>query len=456
MKNYLHKAWQGTSAIEKVLGLFSLVFTLSLLTGDPLGLLGLGGCALAVGSPTVNTGSRDRTTSYISANREDTDFETGIALLDPNVNPATLATMEVSKGTVGTIDFHWFEDELVPEIDVLNDATVVTATTDIVVTNITRFAVGDLVRVELTGEVMLVTGVAVTTASTIDVTRDFGQSAESWTALVDSIANGSTLRVIGNAFEQGHTVPTIRSTVEVEYKNYCQDFRTPFGISEVSAAAAHRGVQDWPYQRNKARITHTRKLELSFWWGKPYAGDKGYYSPTTGNTAPGSMGGVDHFIREYTPSDQKLDETELTSDEFQNFMEWVFQYGSSTKVCYCSPRLRTALDKWGISKLNTFTKDTMFGMAVGTWLSSHGTVIFVTHKMFTKPEATDYYYAFFLDMAELKWNNYSDLGSTRLRRMKPYEATGETGKKEEYQSISGVKFGLAPLHSRLRFKTIGT
>jgi len=302
---------------------------------------------------------------------------------------------------------------------------------------------------------MLVTGISVTVTGMVDYTRDFGQSAEGWTALAAAIADGATLRIIGNAFEQGHTIPTIRSTVEVEYSNYCQDFRTPFGISEVSAAAAHRGVQDWPYQRNKARITHTRKLELSFWWGKPYAGDKGYYSSTTGNTAPGSMGGINHFIQEYAPSDQKLDETELTQDEFQNFMEWVFQYGSDTKVCYCSPRLRTALDKWGISKLNTFVTDTMYGMAVGKWMSSHGTVVFVTHKMFTKPEATDYYYAFFLDIGQLKWNNYSDKGSTRLRRMKPYEATGETGMKEEFQSISGVKFGLAPNHARLRFKTIG-
>ncbi len=452
MKEYLSNVWRKATGMNIVLGACLLAVSVyALIQAPELGVM----LGFAWGSPTVSTGPRDRTTSYITSDREDTDFETGIALLDPNENPATSVVMDTSKGTVETIDFHWFEDELVPEIDTTNDATVVTATTDIVVDNISRFAVGDIVRVELTGETMLVWGVAVTTAATIDVTRDYGQSSEGWTSLADSIADGSTLRIIGNAFEQGHPLPTIRSTVEVVYTNYCQDFRTPFGISEVSAAAAHRGEQDWPYQRMKAGITHSRKLELSFWWGKPYAGDKGYYSASALNKNPGVMGGVDHYIREFSPSDQKKDEDEITSEEFQDFMEWVFQYGSSSKVCYCAPRLRTALDRWGISKLNTFTKDTMYGMDVGTWLSSHGTVIFVTHKMFTKPAATDYYYAFFLDLPEIKYNSYSHIGSTRLRRLKPYEATGETGKKEEYQSIAGIKFGLAPKHARLRFKTIG-
>ena len=58
-------------------------------------------------------------------------------------------------------------------------------------------------------------------------------------------------------------------------------------------------------------------------------------------------------------------------------------------------------------------------------------------------------------MEEVKWIQYSNIGSTRLRTLEPYKATGATLMEEEYQSITCIKFGMAAKHARLRFKTIG-
>lgn len=399
-------------------------------------------------NPTMVEGERAR--ADLTTNREDTDFEDGIAVLDPNENPNTKITMDMGRIQSQTIDKRWFEDELVPETDQIDFGTGYDSSSGTIdVDNGNRFGVGDLVMHNKNREVMLVTAV---NSDVLTVTRDLGQSTEGWTAKAGNMADNDFVTVIGNAFEQGHPLPVIRSTKEVENFNYCQDVRTPMGISEVSAASAHRGEQDDILQLRKIGLSHMRKLEYLTFWGKPFRGDKTYFE--TSNTAPTTMGGINHYIDETGLANQKLDETEITSDEFQDYMEQVFEYGSAEKMCYCTPRLRTALDKWGITKLNTFESTRMLGMKVDVWQSSHGTVIFKTHKQLKNPETTDWLYNFFIDAARLRWVTFSNIGSTQLRKLDPYKATGETGEKQEMQTIGCIMFGLVPTHARLRFKTI--
>lgn len=399
---------------------------------------------------TVNQGMRGRA-SY-STNREDTTFAKGIALLDPNENPFTLASMEMGRGSSKTIDYHYFEDELLPESAQINYSTGFNSSaTDLTVDDASMFAVGDIWIHNETREPVLVLAINEST-NVVSVDRDYGQ-AEGWSALAGSISDDDYLTWCGNAFMQGHPLPAIRSTVDVEYVNYCQDIRTPFGMSEIAIAAAHRGEPDWPFQERKTGITHQRKQEYINFWGKPYAGSKNYYSSSVGNTGPATAGGINHFIEAYAPADQKIDHEDITQNEFQDSLEYVFEFGPARKFCYCDPKLRTALDRWGISKLNTFSTEEMFGIKVARWLSSHGEVIFITHKMLRNKQAGDWRYAFFLDMERVKQITYSNIGSTRVRRLKPYEATGETAQKAEFQTIQCIHFGQAGCHARMRFKT---
>lgn len=443
MKQYLQSIVRDATPLQWSLALLAVGLTAWIAVSPEVGLM-----VAAIGSPTVIVGTRPRTAP--STNREDTDYEMGIALLDPFQNPVTFMTMDMGRDTADTIDFHWFEDEMVPERSATT-ATTTTGGTTLTFASGTgdRYAIGDLVRHEATDEVMLVTA---STTTTVGVTRDFGASTESITTLADTVALGDFIMVIGNAFEQGHPLPVVRSTKDIQYDNYCQDERTPVAMSEVAQNAKWRGEDDWPFQKRKAGIWHQRKLEFQGIWGRPYVGDKGQF--VTSNTNPTASGGINHFIQQHGLTNQKLDEDEITQDEFQNFMEFVFEYGSGLKFCYCPPALRTALDKWGISKLNTFTSDTVFGMAVAKWLSSHGEIVFITHRMLKFRNSTsDYYYSFFMDMDELRWKTYRNIGSTRWRPLNVYEATGETSTKGEFQTIGGIKFGQPPHHARLRHKT---
>jgi hypothetical protein len=443
-----------------------MVMTLCILGAHYLPMLAIPGLAFATfGAPTVISGvrSRDSFTQMEAHDAsggpqiglEDTDYETGIALLLPQEDPMTVISMRMGKKTTGSIDYHWWADELMPETDTINYGTAYNqASTPLTVANGERFAVGDLVMVNVTREVMLVTAVA---GDILTVTRDYGQSTEAFTAAASGVypANGGYLTIIGNALEAGFPLPAIRTTTEQEFHNYCQDMRTPFGVTEIAEAARLRsGESDMTFQERKKGIEHSRKIELVNLWGKPAQGDKGVYASGTGNTAPSMAGGINYYINAFGAANQKIDETEITFDEFITNLEYVFEYGGDTKVCFCPPRFRTALDQWGLSKLNTFSTDTLFGINVDNWKSAHGNILFVTHKMLKNPETTDYLYMFFLEPSELQWVTYANIGNTRLRSLDPYAATGATLLEKEYETIFCLKFGAIPKHSRWRFKTI--
>lgn len=390
-----------------------------------------------------------RAQDSFSTNREKLDFAEGIALLDPNENPFTLMSLKFKKKTSGNIKHSWLYDELVPELDTLNGAAT-TGETAMTVDNITYFATGDIIRLTASNETVLVTSL---TGSVLTVVRDYGATSGAYTAKAATVADGAYLQIISNAFEQGHTLPTAKSTTEVQLDNWCQDVRTPFAISEVAAAAAVRGEADWPFQMRKAGITHQRKLELMNLWGHPMPGDKGIYASGTGNTAPAAAGGLMHFLTggtgfTGTGSDRLVSQAEITKNEFLSFIEAGFEYGSAQKVMFCAPILRTALDYWGISQLNTFSEKTLYGMNVAKWVSSHGTIIFVTHKMLTPP-GSEGAFNFLVDMNDVAIVNYGNIGSTRMRLLDPYAATGETSKKGEFQTISCLEVRVPKKHACL-------
>ena len=385
-----------------------------------------------------------------SSNREMLDFAEGIALLDPNENPFTLATMKFNTKNTGNIKHSWLFDELVPESDTVNGAAT-TAETALTMDNVTYIATGDVLRLNASNETVLVTGIS---TNTLTVIRDYGATSGAYTALAATVADGAYVTIIGNAFEAGHQLPTEKSTKEIQIDNFCQDQRTPFGVTEVAAAAAVRGEDDWPYQMKKSGITHMRKVEYQNFWGHPMPGDLGLSSSGTGNSDPAAAAGIMHYLTggtgfSGTGSDRILEQTELTESEFRNWLKFAFRYGSRDKVLFAAPIIRDGFDLWGISKLQTVVADNVMGMNVLKWQSSHGNITIITHKMLEDP-GSDGAYAFLLDMEDVSWLNYSHLGSTRLRNLDPYRATGKTKKQAEWQTIGCLEIKTPQKHAVIK------
>ena len=392
-----------------------------------------------------------RAQANFSTNREKLDFAEGIALLEPNENPVTLMTMKFGRKTSGNIKHSWLFDELVAETDTADTTSAsVTAATYVQVNNIDRWAIGDIGFVEKSHETFLVTAVS-TGNDQLTIIRDYGATSGAYTALAQSFADNNVIKIIGNAFEQGHQLPTQKSTQEVQLDNWCQDQRTSFGVSEVAAAAAVRGEADWPFQMRKAAKTHNRKREWQNVFGHPMPGDRGLSSSGTGNDDPATGGGILHYLTggtgfTGTGTDRLLSNAELTKAEFLTWIQHCFRYGSANRVLFCAPLFRTAFDSWGLADLRTVSEKTVFGLKVITWVSSHGTITIVTHKMLEDQGGSDGAYAFMLDMDDLKWVTYSTIGATQLRMLDPYKSDGKTIRQAEFQTISCLEMRVTKKH----------
>ena len=101
--------------------------------------------------------------------------------------------------------------------------------TDITVDNIDRFRVGDLVRPDGSGEIMLVTQVQITK---IIVVRSYGGT------LPATLTDGMKLHIVGNAALEGDDADEARFTSRVRQANYTQIFASNGAGQRVDAGGS--------------------------------------------------------------------------------------------------------------------------------------------------------------------------------------------------------------------------
>lgn len=344
--------------------------------------------------PTIISGLKG--TTDLSSQRLVVDIADGIALLDPNENPFTLVTRRVGKKTAKQPKHSWLEDVIQPEVTTVSVAASA-ASTAVQMTNSAYFAVGQLWQVYDSWEIMYVNSVS--SDGYVQFSRNFPGVASTVTGYQTALAAGDYVTMIGNANEEGATAPTALMTTETQVDNYTQIIRTPFELTETELNSLMHGEQDLPYETRKKGIEHARKLEYAFWWGIPSA------SGTGSNSKPmRTMGGAWYYMKENAPSGNMANQIELTEDEFLTWVRNCFRYGSSRKVLFACPIVISAIEKWGLAKLETRPMDSTYGIAISTWRSKHGTIAIVNHKMLEGPApGTAGGYAFMLDMDKVKY-----------------------------------------------------
>ena len=151
----------------------------------------------------------------------------------------------------------WFEDELLPNKDAINDNTFTdpAADTDFVVDNGSRFRVGDQIQVEGSEELMLVTAVD-TGTNTLTVVRGYaGTTAE-------DLADNQVINILGNAALEGADKPGARFTNRSRCSNYTQIFTATVEVSGTDMAASQLGLADeLDYQKQERLRELIRDLE---------------------------------------------------------------------------------------------------------------------------------------------------------------------------------------------------
>ena len=267
-------------------------------------------------------------------------MDADIAMLEPDEAPLVTFLMRLSKRPAYSQKVEWLEDELHPRYSAI--ASSYTSGTTITVTTGTGayFKPFDLIRNELTGENMLVTGVAV---DTLTVTRGIGSVAST-----SSIGSTDGIIRLSNASAEGATLGQLKQTKKVAQYNYCQIIRTPFGMTETLIASKLYGQPDvMAYEANKKLIEHKRELENTLWMGRRNL-------DTSGAAPRAAMGGVQDYISTNVLSSigsmtQKVFEQFLVGGGGNAIM--VARYGPTQKAAFCAPVALGALASYPAGRL---------------------------------------------------------------------------------------------------------
>jgi hypothetical protein len=385
---------------------------------------------------TIKTGLID--TEDILSNERVIDMSEKMSKLQPDEQQFRVMLSQIGAKEAVREIVEWLEDEYMPRVSALS-ASATSAATNIDVTGgegNTLFRVGHVVRVQETGEGLLVTATA---ASAITVTRSWGGTAA---ASATSVAK---LLIVGNASAQGASSGASHVVQRVRQFNYVQDQRDPFWFSDIESAIELYGGREPGKETAKKAVEHGRAIENSLFWG---ARD---FNASASPGPMGSCGGALEFISTNISNTGGA----TTPAEMDTFFESAFAYGSKSKVLFCAPRVGTVLsqmyrDKW---QPTTAGNGVAYGAKVDAFINStYGMSIPVVVKrewVDLDATGTNYgTYGFLLDMSNVRLRKLRDFPLSRLRRN--IQEPSSTAVVHEYQSLFSLEFAQEKSHSILK------
>lgn len=177
-----------------------------------------------------------------------------IAIVSPYETPLLDALGDPLREARST-NHEWLEDELLPNKDVIDDATWSDPATDTQfdVEHGSRFRMGDQVQVEGSEELMLVTAVS---TDTLTLVRGYGGTT------AENLADNQVINILGNAALEGSEKPNARFTNRVRQSNYTQIFTATVEVSGSDMAAHQLGLADeMDFQKQERLRELLRDLE---------------------------------------------------------------------------------------------------------------------------------------------------------------------------------------------------
>jgi len=314
------------------------------------------------------------------------DVTPSIAQLEPDAAPLTHLLIKLAMKKASDPKVEWFEDELNPRFDALG-ADLTDSAGTMTVTNYKRFRAGDLVKVNK-AEVVRVS--ATPTTTTVSIVRSIGATVAAAATSADQ------LFILSSAHAEGTGKRDLLSTQRVPKFNYCQIFKTPFGVTETQKNTDLYGGQDLAEERQKKLIEHKRDIEQSILFGEKGIDTSTFTHPIR------YAGGAQEFIS----TNVKGMGGEMTEEEFEDFLRLCFRYGSKEKIVLCSPLFIQVVNGYGRAKLQTKSDESTYGVTMTQYQNAGRKVMLIEHVLFTNDALTDLTgvagYGMLLDIKDLQ------------------------------------------------------
>jgi hypothetical protein len=324
---------------------------------------------VAVNSGTAN----DRgTVNNVDAQRLVIDMRDDIKLLEPSEAPLVTMLMDSSFGTrnAAATKIEWPEGEDIPPITVASASfTNVATTVNVAAGTGAYFKPNDLIRNDLTGEVMRIDAVA---TDALTVVRGIGAGGTG----IASVGSADTIVRLANASISGGTLPAIRMAKIVFNFNYCQITRDPISATKDTQEVKMYGGSFMDFAKAQKRREHLKALERVLFWGKRDLKTDSAVAGTAGY--PQFMcGGLVSYI---SANVTNLSGGTLSTTNLEAALRPIFRYGSGRRIAFCSPLAFSALANFSLSKLATPTGLSVYGVKAKQYVTGAGDELFLVLK----------------------------------------------------------------------------
>lgn len=372
------------------------------------------------------------------------DIGPKVLYVDPSASPFTLLSEKAGSKVATNPRFEWYEKALRPKLTNLSSSINDTTTTIPVATNTGLYGqVNDLVLNPSTSEIYRITGVA---ASAFTVVR-----AQLGTSGTTSTSTDDSLFIIGSAYPEGANVQNPDEWQPVQVSNFTQIFRRPFGATRTREGAESYFGGNREEQRAEKAIEHAIDIERAFLFGT------GYEDTTTAGAPRRTTRGFIKFQTGFGNGSMQVKDAggTLTETELEQWLQDVFSKTSAgdSRTLFSAPGVITILDQLAAARLETVPTDKTYGIAVKQWLTSHGTLNIVKHRLLENgPGGGQGYgaYALAVDVSKLMYRPYSN-GSTKL--MVDRQGPGVDGWVDEYLTECGLQVSTPEVHGILKNAT---
>jgi hypothetical protein len=319
-----------------------------------------------------------RGTGNFATDERPKNFREMILWRNPNGSaPLTAFLARMKSESVDDPEFNWWEEELNP-LRLQSDATGLSASS----TSLGLTSGGlDLVP----GDVLLVEK---TETSTYDNELLVVSSVTSDTAVVVKRGQADTtaaatgvdffMTKIGNVFEEGSDSPNITQRNPVKKTNYCQIFKTAYGITNTAKLTRTRTGDPVKNDKKRKMFDHSVALEFAFMFGVPY-------EDTSGTKPKRYTGGLRHFLT----SNVKIYTTTPTEDDVLDDLYQVFNYNAGTagneRIVFAGNGFLNSLNKLArnssSTRINFDGTIKAYGMELQKWILPQGTFYIRTHPL---------------------------------------------------------------------------
>lgn len=379
--------------------------------------------------PTILDGQRatSGSVSILQASRV-VAMDQDIFLLDGDKAPLALLASKVGKKGTSNPEFKWMEDERIPTLDRINAAAGYTAgETTIVVDNGEYFRANGLLKVQRTGEVILIDSVAGNTLTVNASGRGWGASSAA--AIVDN----DQVVSLGSAFPEGSDAAASKTTQKVAQTNYTEIVKSDLEFTNTELASELYGPEDLAYQQRKVAVEHAVDIENKFWFGSKA-------EAASGNGIRRSTGGLDEII---STNDSNFGGV-FNMVTFFGFAESVFRYGSNKKLMFASRSVVSNISLEAIKYLEIVNKEEAFGLNIRRLITPHGDLMVMTHDLF---EGDTYgKRAYVVDLDGL---GYRFLRGRDTKLHTNIQSPGADSRKDEYRSEVGLVRKVEKIHGRI-------